>query len=125
MSQSLSLGENERCQERGKGAYKRSEEAEVRQAARPASTRPPAPLRILVLHVFDSTPSEGLPAQNERVQVEPWPQRWPSFMVRLLLRLGFCFGAISCAANVCIRLNGKLVLGGRASQLATGIYEKE
>ena len=74
----------------------------VRQEPPSASTRPPSPLHILllVLHVFDSTPSEGLPAPNGRVQVERRPQRWPSLprggsivytSFTVLFRSGFCF----------------------------------
>jgi hypothetical protein len=45
------------------------------KAAPLAQIRPPASLHIplLVLHVFDSTPSEWLPAKNGRVQVERRP----------------------------------------------------
>jgi len=48
------------------GVYERSGAAWVRQAAPSTSTCLPTPLRIrlLVLQVFDSTPSEGLPAPN-------------------------------------------------------------
>jgi len=41
--------ERERSQEQGKGVYKRSGAAGVRQAVPSASTRPPAPLHILLL----------------------------------------------------------------------------
>jgi hypothetical protein len=48
------------------GVYERSGAAWVRQAAPSTSTCLPTPLRtrLLVLQVFDSTPSEGVPAPN-------------------------------------------------------------
>jgi hypothetical protein len=102
------LGRERRKPERGKGVYKRSGAAVVRQAAPSASTRPPAPLRILllVLHVFDSTPSEGLPAPNGRVQVERRPQRWPPLprggtIVYASFTVSFRLGFASCHFLCC------------------------
>jgi hypothetical protein len=48
LEQELEL-ERERSQEQGKGVYKMSGVAGVRQVAPSASTRPPAPLHILLL----------------------------------------------------------------------------
>lgn len=82
--------------------------AEVKQAAPSASNRPPALLQILFLvrRVWsDSTPSERLPGQNERVQGERRSQRRPPLprcgnLVDATFTVSFRFGfrANSCAA---------------------------
>jgi len=54
------------------GYIRGTERQLLRKAAPSAQIRPPASLHmlLLVLHVFDSTPSDWHPAKNGRVQVE-------------------------------------------------------
>jgi len=105
LERELKLG-RERSQEQGKGVYKMSGAAGVRQAAPSASTSPPAPLHILLLvgMFLNLHPVKGFDPEWESL-VERWPQRrqpYASLRASFGALFRLLFRAISCAVHVSI-----------------------